>query len=262
MTTLFRHERSKSPLLVSVPHAGTCLPDEIKRRLAAPGLALEDTDWFVDCLYDWVPETGAGLLVANYSRYVVDLNRPPDNAALYASPTPGLIPEVTFAGEPIYQDQSPGEPEVKDRMTRYWQPYHAMLRSELDRIRAKFGYAILFDAHSIRSHVPALFDGRLPDLNLGTYDGRSAGVGLVKVAARVFSEHAHYSSVIDGRFKGGYITRHYGDPANHVHSLQLEMAQSVYMQEDPPRYDPKLAGGVQDLLKNLLSALVDWKPAE
>lgn len=261
MTGLYRHKRSNSPLLVSVPHAGTWLPDKMKQQLTAHGLALADTDWFVDRLYDWVPDTGAGLLVANCSRYVVDLNRPPDDAALYASPTPGLIPTKTFDGEPIYLDQSPDEKEKRDRIAKYWKPYHNTLRSELDQIKANFGYAILFDAHSIRSHIPTLFDGRLADLNLGTNDGSSAALDLVNIAAKVLEKFPHYSSVIDGRFKGGYITRYYGDPSNHVHALQLEMAQSVYMQEVPPLYDSKIAIRTQEMLKALLSELADWKPA-
>lgn len=257
---MFHHKSSSSPLLVSVPHAGTKLPDEMLHKLTSRGLALDDTDWFVDRLYDWVPDSGAGLLVAKYSRYVVDLNRPPDDAALYSSPTPGLIPTESFAGEPVYLGELPDELEKRDRVVRFWEPYHAQLESELERIRTVFGYAILFDAHSIRSRVPNLFVGQLPDLNLGTNDGRSADPGLVQTARLVLSKQTRYSSVVDGRFKGGYITRHYGNPENNVHALQLEIAQSVYMKEIPPQYDLTLARCAQDLLKSLLSALGNWKP--
>lgn len=260
MTELFRLENATTPLLVSIPHAGTVLPDEMLLHLNERGMALADTDWFVDRLYDWVPETGAGLLVARYSRYVVDLNRPPDDAALYASPVPGLVPAETFDGEPIYMDRPPDEAAKRDRVNRYWIPWHARLQSELQRIKAKFGYVILLDAHSIRSRVPNLFKGKLPDLNLGTNNKSSADAGLVESAERVLSGQSGFTTVVDGRFKGGYITRHYGKPGDRVHALQLEMSQAVYMQESPPRYDTKLAQRVQGVLRDLLSALAEWKP--
>ncbi len=229
-------------------------------QLSSEACALPDTDWFVDRLYRWVPDIGAGLIVANYSRYVVDLNRPPDDAALYQAATPGLVPRRTFSGLPVYAKGAPDADAVRARVNDYWWPYHEAVQRELDRVRDKFGYAILFDAHSIRSRVPALFEGDLPDLNLGSYDGRSATAGLLKAAMAVLGEQDSYSYTLDGRFKGGYITRHYGCAYQHVHALQLEMSQSVYMREEPPEYDPDAARGILDLLKTLLLRLIEWNP--
>ena len=243
-----------------MPHSGTCLPEALADRLSVEAALLPDTDWFVDRLYRWAPDIGAGLIVANYSRYVVDLNRPPDDAALYQVASPGLVPRLTFSGLPVYRKGAPDSDAVRARINEYWRPYHQAVRRELDRVREKFAYAILFDAHSIRRRVPALFEGNLADLNLGSYDGRSATQSLLKTAMGVLGAQDSYSYTLDGRFKGGYITRHYGRPEQHVHALQLEMSQSVYMREEPPEYDSEAASGVRDLLKTLLLSLIEWHP--
>jgi len=255
---VFRFQACQAPLLVSIPHAGTLLDASLKDRLSESALGLPDTDWFVDRLYDWAPGLGAGMIVAERSRYVVDLNRPPDDVALYDRPVPGLVPQVTFSGDPVYKRDPPGEFEIRRRLEAFWQPYHDALLAELVRVRDLFGFVILFDAHSIRSEVPGLFEGRLPDLNLGTYDGRSASPGLVAAATEVLSASQAYTHVVNGRFRGGYITRHYGRPENGVHALQLEMAQAIYMEESPPRYNSAKADPVRAVLKRLFARLLEW----
>ena len=262
MKPVFSFKRGATPLLLSIPHAGTGLAAGLAEKLSEQALQLPDTDWFVDRLYDRVVEQGAGLLVANYSRYVIDLNRPPDDAALYSGPGTGLMPQQLFDGGPVYKMGSgPGGADLAHRLANFWRPYHDKLGGELDRIRARFGFAILLDAHSIRSEVPRLFEGRLPDFNLGSNSGRSADPGLIAGAFEALGSDACFSSVLDGRFKGGYITRNYGRPGERLHALQLEMAQSCYMHEDPPGYDVQKAGRVQTVLQRLVDALLGWRPA-
>lgn len=262
MKPVFSFERGDTPLLVSIPHAGTTVPESISANLTEEARQLPDTDWFVERLYDWVVDLGAGLLVANYSRYVIDLNRPPDNAALYSGPGTGLLPEQLFDGSPLYKgDSKPGEAEQARRLLQFWQPYHEKLATELKHIKARFGYAVLLDAHSIRGEVPRLFEGRLPDLNLGSNAGASADTGLITAGFRALSADPGYSSVLDGRFKGGYITRNYGKPHQNCHALQLEMAQSAYMREQPPEYDPVLADRVQVVLRDFVGVLLGWSPS-
>jgi N-formylglutamate deformylase len=262
MKPVFSFQRGETPLLVSIPHAGTEVPEVIRTHLTELALQLPDTDWFVGRLYDWVVARGAALLVSNYSRYVIDLNRPPDNAALYSGPGTGLLPEQSFAGGPLYKEGSvPTETESAQRRAQYWQPYHAKLDTELRRIRERFGYAILLDAHSIRSEVPRLFEGRLPDLNLGSNSGASADPGMIAASFAALRKEPYYSTVLDGRFKGGYITRHYGRPRENFHALQLEMAQSCYMAEQPPAYDRAKAARVQAVLRDLVDTLLDWSPS-
>jgi len=262
MNPVFSFQRGNSPLLVSVPHAGTDMPAAIERNLTEEALQLPDTDWHVDRLYQWVTDQGAGLLVANYSRYVIDLNRPPDNAALYSGPGTGLLPEHTFDGRPLYRaGKCPGALETAGRLSEFWRPYHEKLAAELQLIKQQFGYALLLDAHSIRSEVPMLFEGRLPDLNLGSNAGASADPGLVFAGFEALSKNARYSSVCDGRFKGGYITRNYGRPTENFHALQLEIAQSVYMLEQPPVYDPSLAGQAAGVLRDFVGTLMGWSPS-
>jgi len=256
--------RGGSALLISVPHAGTDVPASLREQLSARGRVLPDTDWYVDRLYGWAASAGAGMLVAPFSRYVIDLNRPPDDAPLYDFSGTGLgiglAPVTTFGGEPVYREGcEPDAAEISERMKTFWEPYHRCLRNELKRIRDLHGHAIVLDAHSIRSTSPLLFDGILPDLNLGSFDGKSASASLLAAARRSLNDAA-YSLVVDGRFKGGYITRHYGNPGDDIHALQLEMTQSCYMQEDPPAWRDDLARPMQGLLKGLVQALMDWKP--
>jgi len=261
MKPVFSFKGGKSPLLISVPHSGTHVPEDIGDRLTHKAKLLQDTDWYVDRLYQWATDLGAGMLVANYSRFVIDLNRPPDNAALYTGHGTGLLPTQCFDGSAVYQSGlQPDEQEKGRRLQNYWQPYHRQLRSSLDEIKKRHGYALLLDAHSILTEVPMLFDGKLPDLNLGTYRGSSADCSLISACFSVLDQSTDYSAVLDGRFQGGYITRHYGQPQEGIHALQLEMAQQIYMSERPPTYDPSLAAKVSATLRKLVSTLIQWSP--
>ena len=263
MNSTYSLQSGDTPVLVNVPHAGTFVPHHIRDKFSKSAAGLPDTDWFVDQLYDWVGELGAGLMVATHSRYVIDLNRPPDDAALYKSGGTSLVPETTFTGEAIYRNLAPLAPaEVEQRRQLYWQPYHDRLLLELSRIRERFGYAILLDVHSILSHVPALFSGQLPDLNLGTNKAQSAAAGLISASVNSLSSSKGFSFVLDGRFQGGHITRFYGQPEQGWHALQLEMSQCVYMQEDPPEYQQQLALKVQPILRSWLRSLLDWTPVD
>jgi formiminoglutamase len=213
-------------------------------------------------LYDFLGELGASVLTARYTRFAVDLNRPPDDAPLYAGATTGLHPDILFDGTPAF---NPGQGLTNEEragfMAEIWQPYHACIVRQLDRIQAQHGIALLFDAHSIASVIPRLFEGRLPDFNLGTADGASADVRLTERLAGVLSENAEYRIAVNGRFKGGYITRHYGRPAQGVHAVQLELAQRTYMKERAPfEIDQELAGEVRPILRKFVLTLVEWKP--
>jgi N-formylglutamate deformylase len=255
---LFRLHEGQSHLVVSVPHAGTYLPPHIAARLTAAGRATIDTDWHVDTLYDFVPALDATLIVATHSRIVVDLNRPPDGALLYPGQAEtGLCPTETFSGVALYEGAPPDPQEIRQRRERYWQPYHAALEAALHRVRARQGHARLLDAHSIAPRLPRLFGGTLPDLNFGTHDGRACTPAL---AARVFAAaEGRFSRVMNGRFKGGYITRHYGRPADGIDAVQLELSWSTYM--DPPEegrtpeYDPARAASLREILQRVVAEL-------
>ena len=248
------------PLLVSFPHAGTEIPQDIARRMTPPALLRADTDWHLPRLYAFVHEMGAGTLVPRCSRYVIDLNRPPEDTPLYpGQDTTGLVPLDTFRKEAIYRDgETPGPDEVEARRAAYWQPYHDALRAELERLRAAHGHVVLWDAHSIASVLPRFFEGRLPDLNLGTADGRACGPKVQAAAEAALRSQHDFSHVTNGRFKGGYITRQYGDPGRGVHALQMEMCHATYMDEPAPfDYRPELAQRVQPLLRRMLDAVVE-----
>ena len=250
---------SALPLIVNVPHAGTYLPPSIAAALSPAGVAVPDTDWQVDKLCGFVPAMGATLMVATHSRFVVDLNRDPSGDALYPGMSnTGICPVASFADAPLYQPgRVPDQAEIAARIDRYWRPYHRQLAAEIARIKAQHGVCILLDAHSIAGEVPRLFAGRLPDLNLGTADGRSCAPPLAHAAFAVLSHADGFTAVHNGRFKGGYITRHYGAPADDVHALQLEMAQRCYMDESQPwHYDGSRAGALTAVLKTLVEQLL------
>ena len=257
---IFRFTPGTTPLLISFPHVGTVIPETLARRLTPAALALPDTDWHVDRLYDFAPSLGAGTLIALHSRYVVDLNRDPAGDPLYpGAENSELVPLTTFAREPIYRaDEAPGAAEVAERVARSFAPYHRALADELERLRQRFGFAVLWDAHSIASRVPRFFDGRLPDLNLGSARGKSAAPDLVRCVLTVL-QSAPFSVVLDGRFTGGHITRHYGHPAQNIHALQLEMAEIAYMEESPPyAYDPARAAPLKRVLEQVIRAILAW----
>jgi N-formylglutamate deformylase len=247
-------------LLIDVPHAGTYVPPELRGTLTPVAQTLPDTDWHVHLLYQFALEAGAGLMVATHSRYVVDLNRDPGNAALYpGADNTELCPTRTFSQENIYQDGA--APDATARRETYWAPYHRALAAALEAIKARHGYAILLDAHSIRSQVPRFFDGRLPDLNLGTADGASCTPNLQAAAMQALASARGFNAVLNGRFKGGYITRHYGRPEQGVHALQLEIAQACYMDEAPPyAWNPSAAASLLAILRRLVGSLLDWHP--
>lgn len=262
MSAVFAFQRGSTPLLVSMPHSGTEIPETLKSRLTDGAKALPDTDWHVPRLYDFAAGLGASVLRANFSRYVIDLNRPPDDAALYpGQATTGLCSVLLFDGSPLYgQMQEPTDAEIAERRERYWQPYHDKLAEELARLRKAFGHALLYDAHSIASHVPRLFDGRLPDMNLGTVGGRSCAPTCEQAIADVMAA-SDFTQVVNGRFVGGYITRHYGDPARGVHAVQMELAQSAYMDEIPGYpFNEAKAAQLRPVLKEMLQALLARAP--
>ena len=251
---VFELHRGTAPLLVSLPHDGTALPDEIAARLTAQARTVPDTDWHVARLYAFARELGASMLVPRFSRYVVDLNRSEDDVSLYPGQnTTGLCPIVRFSGDPVYlPGREPSEDEVRARVERYWRPYHDALRAELDRIRTAHGRVVLWEGHSIRGELPFLFEGRLPDLNLGTAAGASCSQALQARLEALLAAQDEYDFVVNGRFKGGHITRHYGDPVNGVDAVQLEISQRVYMDEDSFDYDKAKAGSAQALIRRLL----------
>ena len=261
---IYHFHQGDSPLLISVPHAGTHLPPDIAATMTDHARTTPDTDWHVDRLYDFAPALGASLLVASHSRFIVDLNRPADDENLYPGQnTTGLCPTDSFDEQPVYcrERDRPDPAETARRVPLYWQPYHDRLRQTLDNIREKHGYALLWDAHSIRSRVPRFFEGRLPDLNIGTANGASCASGLAdRVLARAQAA-AGFSAVLNGRFKGGHITRHYGDPANNIHAVQLELSQVTYMDEDYPYgYREDLAKGIKPVLKGLIEEMIAFRP--
>ncbi len=250
-------------LLISVPHVGTDIPQDQRARYLPRALQVEDTDWHLAQLYDFARAMGAGLIVPRYARFLIDLNRSPDNAPMYAgSNNTELCPTRFFTGEPIYRDgQAPDATEIERRRIRYWQPYHDALTQELARIKSQHGHAILFDGHSIKSELPWLFEGKLPDLNLGTANGNSCAPGLRAALAQVLQQQSRFSQVVDGRFKGGHITRHYGQPGQSQHAIQLEMCWSTYMPETPPyAVDASRAAQLEPVLRALVQTMLDWKP--
>jgi N-formylglutamate deformylase len=256
-------ERGDTPLVIDVPHAGTYAPAAIAARLTPAAGAFPDTDWHVEKLFAFARGAGATLVAATHSRFVVDLNRDPSGAALYpGADNTELCPTRTFADEPIYlPGAAPDADELAARRGEYFEPYHQLLAAEIERVRIQHGYAILLDGHSIRGRVPRFFAGRLPDLNLGTADGASCAPSVQQAAALVLAGTTEFSGVVNGRFKGGYVTRHYGAPGHGVHALQLEIAQECYMSESPPyRWDAVRARALTAVLERLAGALLGWGP--
>jgi N-formylglutamate amidohydrolase len=256
MIDVYNFHEGDSPLLISVPHDGIHVPPDIREHMTPEAAALPDTDWHVAELYGFARELGASMLVANYSRYVVDLNRPPDDATLYEGQVAtGLCPLRTFAGDDIYAADPVDASEIQERIESHWRPYHDKIEATLAALREKQGYALLWDAHSIESVVPRLFDGELPALNIGTDGGRSCAREYEAAVADV-AANSGYSHVLNGRFQGGYITRHYGDPDNRVHAVQLEIAQRVYMDEMSTVFDVTKADTLRATLKAMLEAFL------
>lgn len=264
MSDVFTLVRGSAPLVVSAPHVGTYIPPALGATMTAEAVTVPDTDWHVDRLYEFAFALGASMIAATHSRFVVDLNRDPDGKPLYpgASNTE-LCPQGTFAAGPVYRDgRVPDAAEIARRVERYWRPYHDALAGELARVRSTHGTVVLWDAHSIVSRAPRFFDGVLPDFNLGTADGASCDPALAARIETLLRGASRFTTVHNGRFKGGYITRRYGRPAERVHALQLEMAQSAYMTEGPPfAWDAAKAAQIRPVLERCLAACRDWAAA-
>ena len=251
---IFSLHRGKAPLLVSLPHDGTDVPADIAQRLTPEAREVPDTDWWVSRLYAFAKDLGASVLVPRHSRYVVDLKRPPDDTSLYPGQnTTGLCPVVRFSGDPVYVEGGmPDAADIARRVDAYWRPYHQALQDELERLRGLHGRAVLWEGHSIRGEVPFLFEGRLPDFNLGTAGGASCRPQLQQRLEAVLAARTDYTHVVNGRFKGGYITRHYADPAKGIDAVQLELAQRTYMDEQRVEWDDAKAKRLQEVLQALL----------
>lgn len=250
-----------SALVLALPHAGTELPEDVAAALNAHGRALIDTDWHVDRLYDGLAPD-ATRVRARCHRYVIDANRPPDGAPLYpGQATTDLVPLTDFDGRPIWE-RLPDAAEVARRRGAFHAPYHAALEAEMRRIRDLHGAAILYDCHSIRSRVPRLFDGVLPDLNVGTAGGASCAPAVERIVVSA-CEASAYSSVLNGRFRGGWTTRRYGRPEEGWHAVQMELAQSTHLAAEAPpfAYDVAKAAPLRAVLAGILAALTDWRPA-
>lgn len=257
----FIFHQGTQPLLVSMPHVGTFVPQEIEDKFTPEARHVPDTDWHIERLYAFAKEMGASIVQATHSRYVADLNRPPSDESLYpGQATTGLCTTVTFDGGPVYQaGKEPTKEEIEARRIAYWQPYHDQVAKELARLREQFPVVVLWDAHSIRSVLPQFFEGKLPDFNVGTNSGKSVDPVLQDQIAALAKAADGYTSTVNGRYKGGYITRHYGQPEQHVHAIQLEMAQSCYMEEQLPfAYDEAKAQKMQVHLKKMLQAALDY----
>ncbi len=255
---IFHLTRGQAPLLVSFPHSGTYIPPDIAARMTPVALTMPDTDWHVPKLYPFLDAMGASRIEATHSRYVVDLNRPPDDKELYAGQKKtGLVPTDTFKGEPLYRDgEAPTGDEIAARR-KFWQPYHDALAQELSRLKAIHGAVILWDAHSIESVLPTLFEGRLPDLNLGTFDNKACDKDIAETTFAA-AQTTGFNAVLNARFKGGFITRNYGAPKKGINAIQLEMAQVIYMDEGPPfTYRSDKAAKVTTAIRTMIAAAME-----
>lgn len=268
MTDWLKIHRGDAPLIVSFPHTGTQLPAEIEARVVSSWRARKDADYWVDRLYAFVTGLGATTLRTTISRTVIDVNRDPSGASLYPGmTTTELCPLTTFDGEALYRaGEAPGSEEIEERHARYFAPYHAALATELARLRARYERVVVYDAHSIRSHVPRLFEGALPHLNVGTNDGQTCDPKLAQAVVRS-CRRSKFSHVLDGRFKGGWTTRHYGQPSRGIHAIQMELACRAYMREPddpfsddnwPPAYEEHRAAPLVAVLQQVLQQCLEF----
>jgi formiminoglutamase len=268
MSEWLQVHRGDQPLIVSFPHTGTDIPADVEQHLVSPWLARKDADWWVHLLYDMAPKLGASTVRTTISRTVIDVNRDPSGASLYpGQATTDLCPVTTFDGEPLYKRGSePDESEIERRREQFFTPYHTVLAAEIERVRAKLGVAVLYDAHSILSHVPRLFDGQLPNFNIGTNNGATCNVALTR-RVEAICDDPRFTRVTNGRFRGGWTTRHYGQPMRGVHAIQMELACRSYMDEPnaplssdnwPPSYDISRAANAREVLSKVLSACIEF----
>jgi N-formylglutamate deformylase len=249
------------PVLISVPHCGTAFPDELKSDYRSDLIGTpDDTDWYVDRLYDFAPSLGMTMISAVYSRWVIDLNRDPENKPLYSDGRiiTGLCPTTDFRGQPLYADtrQEINKTEVERRLSKYYWPYHNALAEKLQNLHRKFGKVLVWDCHSIRQKVPTIYNKTFPDLILGDADETSASPDYITMALKGLKKGT-YDVAHNYPFKGGYITRHYGNPAGGVQALQLEMTKVNYMEDEERKYDPFRAEKMRMLLKGTLRALAE-----
>ncbi len=260
---IFKFTEGTGPVLMSIPHVGEHISPDVAAKLADAAEGVTDTDWYLDRLYNFSGELGLHVLQATHSRYVIDLNRSPDNVSLY----PGqnvteLVPTSTFSEEPLYPaGGEPDDAEIARRLETYWYPYHTKLAETLAALKEEYGYAVLFDCHSIKSVVPRFFEGKLTDFNLGTASGASCAPDLRQQLSGALAQDDWYTLAVDGRFTGGYITRHFGSPNDNVHAFQLELSTATYMDEEPSwAWREDLANQVRPSLRRMMQVAVGWQP--
>ena len=250
--------QGSSPVILGLPHTGTHVPDDIRECLNAEGRKLRDTDWHVHRLYDGLL-ANATTVRATFHRYVIDANRDPSGQSLYPGQnTTGLVPLTDFDNRPIWRDgRAPDEAEIARRLDAFHRPYHAALAAEIARVKALHGIAVVYDCHSIRSHCPFLFEGRLPDFNIGTDNGRTCAPGIEKAVADICTSAEGYTSILNGRFRGGWTTRHYGRPEENIHTVQMELAQATHLEteDEPFAYDEEKAARLRPHLAEILQRL-------
>jgi formiminoglutamase len=261
MMTPVEIQQGDSPIVLGVPHTGTFLPDDVTATLNENGRALTDTDWHIDQLYQGLMPS-VTTVRATFHRYVIDANRAPDGGSLYPGQnTTGLVPLTDFDGHGIW-NEAPTDSDIAARQTRFHAPYHAALKAELERVRARHGIAILYDCHSIRSQIPFLFEGTLPDFNIGTNLGTTCDPMIAAAVTQVCEKAQGYSTTSNGRFKGGWTTRHYGQPSQGIHAIQMELAQSTYLSAEasPWHYDTVKADALRTHLTSILTSLAVLAP--
>ncbi|MCP1200525.1 N-formylglutamate deformylase [Notoacmeibacter sp. MSK16QG-6] len=251
--------RGDSCLVLAMPHAGTWLPAGARAALNETGRALADTDWHIDRLYaGLIPQ--ATIVRANFHRYLIDANRDPGGQSLYPGQnTTGLCPETDFDGLPLYEeDRFPNPEKLQARLAAYHASYHTALAAELDRLRKLHGVVVLYDCHSIRSNIPFLFEGKLPDFNIGTNGGVTCAPVMEAATVDLCAAAEGYTHALNGRFRGGWTTRHYGCPDQGIHAIQMELAQSAYLQSEaaPFAYDPAKADRLRPHLTTILETLI------
>jgi N-formylglutamate deformylase len=255
---VFEVQQGVSPIILGLPHTGTDVPDDIFQRLNANGKILADTDWHIHTLYDGLlPDVTT--VRAKFHRYVIDANRDPEGVSLYPGQnTTGLISTTDFDGKAIWnQGQEPTEADIKTRLKKFHAPYHAALKAEIDRIKAIHGIAVLYDCHSIRSLIPFLFEGRLPDFNIGTDSGRSCHSSIEQAVQEITADAKGFTSILNGRFKGGWTTRHYGKPEQGIHAIQMELTQASHLSTEAPpfTYEKDKAAKLRKTLKLILERI-------
>lgn len=254
--TPFEIRQGDGPIILAMPHTGTHVPRDIFARLTPLGRTLSDTDWHIERLYEGLLP-GVTIVRALFHRYVIDANRDPSGASLYPGQnTTGLVPLTDFDGKPLWT-QEPDASEIETRRKAWHEPYHAALAAEIERVRSRHGIAVLYDCHSIRSEIPFLFDGVLPDFNIGTDGGRTCAPRFEQTVTAICARQPDYTSILNGRFKGGWTTRHYGRPEAGVHAIQIELAQKTHLASEalPFAYDEERAAALRQPLREILNTL-------